>query len=353
MFKTIIGKDIIKLEDKDAIPETANDKLLADNFATVEAIKAKAVGKSKSEPVYVLNKSTGTLFVRSKPSQMTVISELIEHYKTVQNRQIVIEAQLLDITLNDNFQLGVDWTVLKNRLAASTNTKLGLSGLTTPFPEASFNGGQTLTVPAAALGGPLGFGAAYAGGSVAAAVDILKTFGTVKVLSNPSIRVKNSQPAIVSVGRTERYIAQTTSNISNSGGGQSTVSANVVTGNIFDGIVMGVIPFITDHKTINLTINPMQTKVAPGSTRPINVGSIINPVMVSLPITDFKGLTTSLTIGDGDMVILGGLIGENYSDTGYGIPFLSDIPYVGGLFGGRGHTGDSREFVLVLRVRQV
>jgi type II secretory pathway component GspD/PulD (secretin) len=181
----------------------------------------------------------------------------------------------------------------------------------------------------------------------------LKTFGTVKVLSNPSIRVKNSQPAIVSVGRTERYIAQTTSNISNSGGGQSTVSANVVTGNIFDGIVMGVIPFITDHKTINLTINPMQTKVAPGSTRPINVGSIINPVMVSLPITDFKGLTTSLTIGDGDMVILGGLIGENYSDTGYGIPFLSDIPYVGGLFGGRGHTGDSREFVLVLRVRQV
>lgn len=75
--------------------------------------------------------------------------------------------------------------------------------------------------------------------------------------------------------------------------------------------------------------------------------------MVSLPVTDFKGMTTSLSIGDGDLVILGGLMSESYSDDGYGIPGLADIPYIGGLFGGRNHTAQSREFVLVLRVHQL
>jgi len=363
MFKTIIGPENLKIQDK--ATTSSDSKLDSDLYNEQKSLNEltsaadnnkfanKGSDKSSAKPVYVLNKSTGTLFVRSRPSQMLVISELIEHYKTVQNRQVMIEAQLLDITLNDTFQMGVDWTILKNRLAASgSGGPIGLSSQTSTFPGASFNGGQTLTIPAAALGGPMGLGAAYAAGPVAAAVDIMKTFGTVKVLSNPMIRVKNSQPAMVSVGTTSRYVSQTTSNVSSLGTG-STVSSNIQTGNIFDGIVLGVIPFITDHKTINLTINPMQTKVLPGSTTPKNIGSSSNPVMVSLPVTDFKGMTTSLSIGDGDLVILGGLMSESYSDDGYGIPGLADIPYIGGLFGGRNHTAQSREFVLVLRVHQL
>ncbi len=344
MFKTITGGDHLRVEtgtEKTASSETTDSETGRNTLSV--------------NPVYVLNKSTGTLFVRARPSQMTVISQLVEHYKEVQERQVLIEAQIIDIQLNDDFQLGVDWTLLKNRLAASSGSGVGLdlsSGNTT-FPGSSFDGGRTLTIPAAAIGGPIGLGAAYIAGPVAAAVDIMKTFGTIKVLSNPSIRVKNSQPAIVSVGRTERYISQTMSNVSNAGGGQSTVSSNVITGNIFDGIVLGVIPFVTNHKTINLTINPMQTKVLPGSTTPINVGGSENPILVSLPKTDFKGLTTSLSIGDGDVVILGGLISESYGDSGHGIPLLSDIPYLGALFGGRGHTAHAREFVLILRVRQL
>ncbi|MDI1229625.1 MAG: pilus (MSHA type) biogenesis protein MshL [Methylobacter sp.] len=348
MFKTITGGDNLKVE-------TGSEKTASSEITDSGTGQNKIADKISANPVYVLNKSTGTLFVRARPSQMTVISQLVEHYKEVQERQVIIEAQIIDIQLNDDFQLGVDWTLLKNRLAASSGSGVGLdlsSGNTT-FPGSSFDGGRTLTIPAAAIGGPIGLGAAYIAGPVAAAVDIMKTFGTIKVLSNPSIRVKNSQPAIVSVGRTERYISQTMSNVSNAGGGQSTVSSNVITGNIFDGIVLGVIPFVTNHKTINLTINPMQTKVLPGSTTPINVGGSENPILVSLPKTDFKGLTTSLSIGDGDVVILGGLISESYGDSGHGIPLLSDIPYLGALFGGRGHTAHAREFVLILRVRQI
>jgi type II secretory pathway component GspD/PulD (secretin) len=180
---------------------------------------------------------------------------------------------------------------------------------------------------------------------------MLKTFGAVHVLSNPSIRVKNTQPAVVSVGRNERYISQTTSNVSNSGGGQSTTSANVITGNLFDGVMLGVIPFISDDGTINLTINPVQTTIKPGSSDLINVGTDQNPQRISLPKVDFKGITTSLSMRSGDMVILGGLIDESGNRAKSGLPGLAEVPILGEAFGTVNRTVRSRELIVVLRVR--
>ncbi len=208
MLKNIIGED--KLEVINKPDKLASGLMTEDKQATIETLKIGA--KSKSKPIFVLNRAAGTLYVRARPSQMQIISQLIEHYKGVLDRQILIEAQILDVQLNDDFKLGVDWTLLKNRLATSYGSQIGMSATTSVLPGANMNP-QTLTIPAAALGGPAGFGAAYAAGPITAAVDLMKTFGTVKVLSNPSIRVKNSQPAIVSVGHTERYIAQTTTNV--------------------------------------------------------------------------------------------------------------------------------------------
>jgi type II secretory pathway component GspD/PulD (secretin) len=182
---------------------------------------------------------------------------------------------------------------------------------------------------------------------------MLKTFGAVHVLSNPSLRVKNTQPAVVSVGRNERYISQTTSNVSNSGGGQSSVSANVVTGNLFDGVMLGVIPFISDDGIISLTINPSQSTVKAGSSDLINVGTDQNPQRISLPKVDFKGITTSLSMRSGDMVILGGLIDESGNRSKAGLPGLSEIPVFGEAFGNVSRTGRTRELIVVLRVRSI
>ncbi|MDT8406985.1 MAG: pilus (MSHA type) biogenesis protein MshL [Methylococcales bacterium] len=307
--------------------------------------------RSRSKPVYVLNKTTGTLFVRARPSQMAVVTELIERYKTVSQRQLLIEAQIFDVALNDEYQYGVDWSILKNQVASVYGPDaISIGGGQTTLPGAE-NVLRDLIIPAASIGGlgPAGLGIAATSGDFNVVVNLLKTFGNVHVLSNPSLRVQNAQPAIVSVGRTERYIAQTTSNIIATSA--TTTSNNIVTGSVFDGVVLGVVPFIGEDKRVNLTINPMQTKVEPGSTTPVNVGgSDANQVRVSLPKIDFKGMTTSLSMRDGDTVILGGLINEDGGQNGNGIPWLSDIPYLGYLFGGRGHLANVREMVIILRV---
>lgn len=309
--------------------------------------------RNPNGPRYVLNQSTGTLYVKGRPSQVATVSQQIAYYKNVMGRQILIEAQILDIELNDDFQYGVDWSRLHGNLATTLGANpLSLGAITTSIPNA-VNPGRSLTIPAQTLGmaGASQFGLAYGNPAQSIAINMLKTFGAVHVLSNPSLRVKNTQPAVVSVGRNERYISQTTSNVSNSGGGQSTVSANVVTGNLFDGVMLGVIPFISEDGTINLTINPSQSTVKAGSSDLVNVGTDQNPQRISLPKVDFKGITTSLSMRSGDMVILGGLIDESGNRAKAGLPGLAEIPLLGEALGKVSRTARTRELIVVLRVR--
>jgi MSHA type pilus biogenesis protein MshL len=312
-----------------------------------------AIARNPNGPRYVLNQSTGTLYVKGRPSQVATISQQVAHYKNVLSRQVLIEAQILDIELNDDFQYGVDWSRLQGNAASTFGTNpMTLGALSTTVPNAT-NGGRSLTIPAQTLGsaGSPQFGMAVGGANHSIAINMLKTFGAVHVLSNPSIRVKNTQPAVVSVGRNERYISQTTSNVSNSGGGQNSVSANVVTANMFDGVMLGVIPFISDDGTISLTINPSQSTVKAGSTDLINVGTDQNPQRISLPKVDFKGITTSLSMRSGDMVILGGLIDETGSRSKAGLPLISEVPVLGEALGNVARSGRTRELIVVLRVR--
>lgn len=308
--------------------------------------------QSEQQSSYTLNRSTGTLFVRAKASKIAAVSKLVAHYKAVLGRQVLIEAQILDVELSDQFRYGVDWNILRNNVAASySRLPMQLGGITTTLPGAG-NAGQSLIIPSSSLGGVdnPSFGLAAGGDNYNIGLDLLKTFGTVHMLSNPSIRVRNTQPAVVSVGSNLRYIAQSSSNTQNGGGGLLATTANVVTSNVFDGVMLGVIPFIAEDGSIHLTINPMQTSVQPNSLALVDVGSEQNPLKISLPQVDFKGMTTSLSVRDGDLIIMGGLIGESGNKSKDGLPGLSDIPYIGELFGGQSRRSSARELVLVLRV---
>lgn len=301
---------------------------------------------------YMLNRSTGTLFVRARPSQLESVSRLVGHYKAVLGRQVLIEAQILDVELNDQFRYGVDWSILRGEIAASySSSPLALGEITSNLGDA-INAGRSVVIPASTLGdlGGRSLAIAQSGRNHNIGLDLMKTFGTVHILSNPSIRVRNTQPAVVSVGSNMRYIAQSSSNTQSGSGGLLATTANVVTSNVFDGVLLGVIPFISDDGSIHLTINPMQTSVQPDSMTLVDVGSEQNPMKISLPRVDFKGMTTSLSLNNGDMVILGGLISENGSEGRNGIPGLSDVPVLGQLLSGKSNLKSARELVLVLRV---
>lgn len=308
---------------------------------------------SSQRPTYTLNRSTGTLFVRARPSQLAAVGRLVGHYQSVLNRQVLIEAQILDVELNDQFSYGVDWSFLRNQVALSyASNPMALGSIDAMVPGAE-NAGRSVLIPSTALGssGTPSLGIAQSGSNHNVGLDLMKTFGTVHILSNPSIRVRNTQPAVVSVGSNMRYIAQSSSNTQSGSGGLLATTANVVTSNVFDGVMLGVIPFVSEDGSIQLTINPMQTSVQAASMELVDVGSTQNPLKISLPRVDFKGITTSLSLNDGDMVIIGGLIGESGSRSRDGVPGVTDVPFFGNLLGGQSESTSARELVLVLRVQ--
>ena len=305
----------------------------------------------KPETVYALNSTTGTLFVRARPSEMKSIEKMINRYRSVIGRQVQIDAQLIDVLLDDGFEFGVDWNILRDNLAGVIgDAAIALGSAAGTLPGLGGLPPRSVTIPGQTIGNNTGraIGVGYATDTFSVAVNMLRGFGNVKVLSNPTIRTRNGSPAMLSVGTNIRYISNTTTTVSNPGGGATTTSSNAETDALFSGIVVGVVPFIREDGTVELLVHPMQSDVDPNSLQLVDAGG---GSRVTLPVTNFKGMTTTLNIKDGDTVLIGGLIDQQVGTTHSGVPGLSDIPLLGKLFDKSSDSHRSRELVMIIRVK--
>jgi len=359
-----VGKDSDPYKQLSA----ALDTILGADKNTAQVARGPNDPPAPESARFNLDPGSGTLYVRARPSQMRAVEDLIEHSKKKMRRQVLVEAQILDVSLNDGSNYGVDWNLLRNRVAAlygdnpalieatpGTDTNpnlLGYNGVGPNFSGNRFgNQERSIIFPGQTLGSAAGraAGLSYFSDTFSAALNVLRSFGNVKVLSNPSVRVRNGSPAYLSVGTNIRYVTKSTTNVSSGGNGFNT-SSDIQTDSLFSGVVIGVAPMVHDNGSVELLVHPMQTEVDPAS---LELREFPNGNAVTLPIINVKGITTTLNLRDGDTVMLGGLIDQTASTTDRGIPGLSDVPGVGRLFGSRGKNQTTRELVLVLRVRVI
>jgi general secretion pathway protein D len=302
---------------------------------------------------FTLNRTTGTLYVKARPSQMRSVEDLIKRTQNSLTKQVYIEAQLIDVTLNDGYQFGIDWTQLRSRLALNFGIdSLALGGGAASLPGASrAYPASSLTIPSRVVGSTSGSasgGIAYQDQNGSSVINALRSFGNLRVLSNPNIQVRNGTPAMLSVGTSQRYVSRSSSAQNNIGGGSSTVTSDVQTDAVFSGVMVGVLPMMRDDGTIELLINPVQSDVDP---KTLELVSVNETNRVSLPHVAYKGLTTTLNVNDGDVVVVGGLIDQSSSGANSGVPFLSDVPFFGKLVTQEGDSHRTRELIVVLRVR--
>lgn len=305
-------------------------------------------GLMGEDSIYQMNRQTGTLYVKAKPSLVKTVSGLVNRYKEILSRQVMIEARIMEITLKDDYRAGINWAFLRSNLSVSS----GL-GQTIATPATSFGHSDpwvdntpSLVISqaaSAALNTISGVGLGYAGNQGMFFLDLLKQFGDVRVISNPTIRARHGQPAMISVGRSESYIKQVTSTTNEL---TNTKDSSVETAVTFDGLMIGVVPFITSEQRITLTIHPIQSSVEPGSLTPQTFGN----TSISLPKVNLKEISTSLELKDRDTVLLGGLIDKSHSQTRSGIPIVSEIPLLGNLFRNNSESEQVSELVLMLRV---
>jgi MSHA type pilus biogenesis protein MshL len=305
-----------------------------------------------SEAAFSINKLTGTLYVKARPSKIRAVEKMLANVRGMLRKQVYIEAQIVDVQLSDNFEFGVDWSLLRGNLASGFSpTAANVSGATGALTNIdALLSGRSITIPSQNIGNLNGqsLGVGYQGGTAGVVLSALRAFGNLRVLSNPNVQVRNGSPALLSVGTSSRYVARSSSTQSTPGGGASTVTSDVQTDSVFSGVMVGVLPFIRDDGRIELLINPMQSEV---DAKSLQLVSVNDTNRVTLPVVSYKGMTTTLNVGDGDVVVVGGLIDQRSSDNDRGAPGLSDVPVLGKLFSNIANTHNSRELVVVLRVR--
>ncbi len=314
------------------------------------AAAGSAPTDGREKPRTAINRSSGTLYVRARPSIVQSIEKLVFQESSFRQKQIQIEAQLIDVQLNDGSEFGIDWNVFGSRIVASAGRSgIGIgSGATTTAANVLPNG-RSVTIPGQTIGSSslTSGGIGYRSNHFAIAVNALKSFGAVRVLSNPSVLVRNGMPAYLSVGDSIRYVQKITSTVNNTNSA-STTSVDVVTDSVFSGVVVGVSAVVKKNGLIKLFIHPSQTQVSAASLDLVEVGG---GNKVSLPVVSTKGLSTTLNIQDGDTVVIGGLIDRQRGGSGGAVPGLGDIPTVGKLFSSDRTVDSARELVVVLRAR--
>ncbi len=277
--------------------------------------------------IYSLNRLSGSLYVKDTPAVIRSVSRLINDFQEMMSRQILIEARIIEVVLSDQYEYGIEWDSLRS--INSTAREINLN-------NASWSSGAGLVL-----------GGVFENWTLNATVDALNTFGTAKVVSNPSIRSKHGKPSMISVGTSYTYVksVETTSSSTTT---TSENSTDIEVSTVFDGLILGVIPFIGDDNRISLLINPIKSDVDKASLEPEATGG--GTQRISLPKVNVKEISTTISLESGDVVILGGLIDKEKSNYKREVPLLADIPIIGYLFKNNLEIEEVKELVIILSV---
>ena len=241
--------------------------------------------------------------------------------------EVLIEVTVAELSLTDTTNLGIEWSLL-NRLGNGYVQSLGTTG---GVVTAGGGGGGGLAIPSAGFNYTLLNGL----GQVRYALNALATNGRVNVLSTPRVLARSGAQASIQVGTQVPIITSqgTTSQVQI--GGNSGIIQSVEYQQT--GILLTVSPVVHSGDRVDLTVSQEVSAALPNTTSGI-----------SSPVIQNRDVKTELTLGDGQTVVIGGMISDTRNDTNQGIPYLKDIPLIGLMFKNQSQTRDRTELLVFI-----
>lgn len=291
----------------------------------------------------VLNRESGLMLVRATSEQHAMVTDYLQKVMASVTRQVLIEATIVEVQLNDRFQAGIDWRVFA-REGGAVGLVLG-SDL-----GSAFTGGASAGVTGLILSG--NDNADPARRNFQATVNLLSEFGDTQVLSSPKVMTLNNQPAVLKVVDNEVYFELSIDTVQDGGGGSlTTVDTDVRTVSV--GLVMSVTPQISESDAVTLNIRPTITRVREFVDDPGVAIALANvpgvDVANRVPVVQVRETETVMRIGTGQLAVLGGLMQDRQAKDDEEIPGFAEIPAAGELFKFRDREQTKTELVVFLR----
>jgi MSHA type pilus biogenesis protein MshL len=282
-------------------------------------ISGSASGETEN-PNILMNRESGIIGVRATKKQHKEIQNFLDDVQQSSQRQVLIEATIAEVKLNDRYQAGVNWSVIRD----------ASSGHSFIFDAVNEVNDLVLNTPPAftlSAGKDLG-----GGDQLQTTLQALQTFGDVKIMSSPKIMALNNQTALLKVVDNLVYFTVDVNiDTATTIGGFRTVTYETQINTVPVGFVMSVTPYINDKDSVTLNVRPTISRVIRQMRDP-NPALAEVDVISEIPVIQVREVESVLKINSGDVAIIGGLMQDEISNSKRGIPVLSKLPVLGSLF---------------------
>jgi len=277
----------------------------------------------------IVNSGAGLVMVRADGQTLRQVEDYLRRTQLIMQRQVVLEAKILEIELNEGYQQGINWADVQ-------------SGSNGDFTAQALSGQAIQTADIGGL-----FSASVQAGDFTGLIELLGEQGNVQILSSPRISTVNNQKAVIKVGTDEFFVTDIDfedDNTANTGSDSTSTSVELTP--FFSGISLDVTPQISEDGTIILHVHPSVSEVS-DQEKLITVGS--QDVTLPLARSTVRETDSVIRAESGQIVVIGGLIQNSSEDRNSAVPFFSEIPVLGELFKQRRFQSTKSELVILLR----
>ena len=266
----------------------------------------------------IINPLAGSVFVTAPPSTLELVESYVSSFQASVQRQVLVEAKIVRVSLNREFRFGINWQLLTSR----ARLNLGPPPTATNTVAITFGGGSS---------------------KVSVALEALETQGDVAVLSSPMITALNNQLAVFDATDAEVFFSVTSTPIIGPNGGIVAMNTQAVPQQISVGIVLNILAQIGADGVITMQVRPQLSEVA-------RVDSFVTPegAKITAPIITRRETDTMARVRNGETIVIGGLTQTRRDQSSSGVPGLRRLPGIGGLFGGRSDVEEKDELVIFL-----
>jgi len=347
--------------DSSRIKTSSDNDLWSEITLAVKAMIGLEEGRS-----VVASPQAGIIVVRALPAELRSVAKLLETMSVIVERQVMLEAKIINVRLSEGAQTGVNWAAFNTgddgRFAGgiitpgATLSPTGtLSGFTARNDDGTVRANSNLDSLPGAISGFIGAGAgtpgtlmglAFQTDNFAALISFLETQGDLSVLSSPRIATLNNQKAVLKVGTDEFFVTNVTTNVTVSGL-TAIQSPTITTQPFFSGVALDVTPQIDDNNIITLHIHPSVSSVTE-VTKDLDLGAA-GQFRLPLASSDISESDTIVRVSNGNIVAIGGLMKEIEVRNRNQVPGLGDLPVVGAAFGNSQRATQKSELVILVK----
>ncbi|MBA6414395.1 pilus (MSHA type) biogenesis protein MshL [Colwellia sp. 6M3] len=277
----------------------------------------------------IVSPQAGLVTIKALPGEIAAVKRFIESTEEHLRRQVIIEAKIMEVTLNDDYQQGVKWDQVLGHIES---TDIGFSTTGNII-------GNTIS---SAVGGVTSL--SFLNKDFSGVIDLLSTQGNVQVLSSPRITATNNQKAIIKVGEDEYFVTDVSSTTTT--GTSTTTTPEIDLTPFFSGIALDVTPQIDANGEVILHIHPSVT-ITDEQTKTIRLSD--QDIILPLAQSSVRESDTIIRARSGEIVVIGGLIETRKVDIESKTPFFGDIPIMGALFKSKSESVQKKELVILLK----